>query len=74
MGLAHGLKTVVEVAETLKRDHPDIQFLLVGEGTDKEALSEMVRSRGLGNIRFLPKQPREKMPDIIRASEVCWCF
>jgi len=71
MGLAHGLRTVVEAAARLQRDYPDIQFILVGEGTDKEALSEMVRSRGLGNIRFLPKQPREKMPDIIRASEVC---
>jgi len=71
MGLAHGLRTMVEAGSMLQRDYPDIQFLLVGEGTDKEALSEMARNRGLGNIRFLPKQPREKMPDIIRASEVC---
>jgi len=71
MGLAHGLTTMVEAATRLQRDYPDIQFILVGEGADKEALSEMARSRGLGNIRFLPKQPREKMPDIIRVSEVC---
>ena len=71
MGLAHGLTTMVEAATRLQRDYPDIQFILVGEGADKEALLEMARSRGLGNIRFLPKQPREKMPDIIRASEIC---
>jgi len=71
MGLAHGLRTMVEAAARLQRDYPDIQFLLVGEGADKEALSKIALSRGLANIRFLPKQPREKMPDIIRASEVC---
>jgi len=71
MGLAHGLRTVVEAAARLQRDFPAIQFLLVGEGTDKEALSKIAGNQGLKNIRFLPKQPREKMPDIIRASEVC---
>jgi len=71
LGLAHGLYTVVEAAERLKDRHPDALFLLVGEGADKAALMKTVNEKGLHNVRFVPQQPRQKVPDLIRASDAC---
>ncbi len=70
IGMAHGLTTLVEAADALK-DNPDIEFLLVGEGADKERVVGILRNRGLKNVRLLDQQPREKIPSIVQASDVC---
>ncbi len=70
-GQAHGLGTVLEAAAQLKDSLPDAVFLLVGEGAEKEELVSMASERGLDNVRFLPQQPRESIPALIRASDVC---
>jgi colanic acid biosynthesis glycosyl transferase WcaI len=71
LGLAHGLSTMLDAAAALKNEHGDIVFLLVGEGADKEHLVRSSRAKGLENVRFMPMQPRDKVPGIIRASDVC---
>jgi colanic acid biosynthesis glycosyl transferase WcaI len=71
LGLAHGLQTVVNAAEALQRIDPDVLFLLVGEGADRERIQAVAKSKNLSNIRFLPHQPREKIPAYIAASDVC---
>lgn len=71
MGNAHGLQTLVEAAEKLQRSLPDVLFLLVGEGAEKEKLASLVRSRGLVNVCFVDQQPREKIPAFICASDAC---
>jgi glycosyltransferase involved in cell wall biosynthesis len=71
LGLAHGLNTVIQAATQLKGVLPDIIFLFVGEGADKERLISLAREKGLSNVLFLPQQPRERVPSIIRASDTC---
>jgi glycosyltransferase involved in cell wall biosynthesis len=71
MGMAHGLETLVEAAARLQSATPEILFLLVGEGADKERIQALARSRGLTNLRFVEQQPREKIPAYIRASDAC---
>ncbi len=71
LGLAHGLSTMLEAAAKLQKEHPDILFFLVGEGADKEHLLRSSQAKGLENVRFMPMQPRDKIPAIIRASDVC---
>jgi glycosyltransferase involved in cell wall biosynthesis len=70
-GWAQGLRTVVEAAAHLQHDHPDIVFLFVGAGADKEKLEDLVREKNLSNVRFVSQQPREKIPGFICASEIC---
>jgi len=70
MGMAHGLKTILEVAEFL-RDRSQITLLLVGEGGNREDLVRVAKERGLNNIIFTGQQPREKIPAIINSSDVC---
>jgi glycosyltransferase involved in cell wall biosynthesis len=71
LGLAHGLQAVMKAATELQRTFPDIQFLFVGEGADKDRLTSLVSELNLTNVRFLLQQPRQKIPSIIRASDLC---
>jgi len=45
MGMAHGLDTFLEAAQDLQTRAPDVFFLLVGEGADKERIASGARSR-----------------------------
>jgi glycosyltransferase involved in cell wall biosynthesis len=71
IGMAHGLDTLIEAAASLQASAPNIVFLLVGEGADRERISALADSRGLKNLRFAGAQPRERIPAYICASDVC---
>ncbi len=71
LGLAHGLETVIAAAENLQGTDPNVQFLLVGEGADRERILALAESKMLRNLRFVPQQAREKVPAYISASDAC---
>jgi colanic acid biosynthesis glycosyl transferase WcaI len=71
MGLAHGLETLIEAATILQGENLRAEFLLVGEGADKERIIGLAAQRGLTNLRFVGQQPRESMPSFISASDAC---
>lgn len=71
MGMAHGLETLLDAAGQLQSQNSNAQFLLVGEGAEKERIKALAHSRGLANVRFLDQQPREKIPAFISASDAC---
>ena len=50
---------------------PNVLFVLVGEGAEKERIKLLAQSRKLANIRFLDQQPRETIPAYISASDAC---
>jgi glycosyltransferase involved in cell wall biosynthesis len=55
-GKGYHLEPLVKVAENF-RGYPDIVFILVGEGWQKELLSSRIESHGLSNCKILPYQP-----------------
>lgn len=69
MGLAHTLTPILDAAEAL-RDQPRIQFVLVGAGARRAELAAAVETRRLGNVRFLPYQPRERLAQSLSAADV----
>jgi len=71
MGNAHGLETLLDAASQLQHTNPRVQFLLVGEGAEKERIKTLAQTRGLTNVRFLDQQPRERVPAFISASDAC---
>jgi len=71
MGNAHGLETLLDAASQLKAARPDVRFLLVGEGAEKDRIVSIAQSRSLINVAFLDQQPREKIPAFISASDAC---
>ena len=52
-GVMQRLQTVVEAASLLQ-SYEDIQFVLVGNGVEKEKLEKEVEAQGLTNIKFHP--------------------
>ena len=45
MGMAHGLETILDAAAILRRQEPDVLFLLVGEGAEKQRIKALAESR-----------------------------
>ena len=69
IGLTSSLEDVLLAAEIL-REHPEIQFVIVGEGVKKEALEMETRSKHLENVLFLPFQPREFFSEMLAAADL----
>ena len=62
-GMAHALINVLDAAERL-RDRPEIAFLLAGGGAERDMLVAEAEQRGLANVVFLARQPKERMPAV----------
>jgi len=71
MGNAHGLETLLDAAAQLQTQTPDVLFLLIGEGAEKDRIKAQALANNLTNVRFLDQQPRERIPDFISASDAC---
>lgn len=67
MGMAHGLETVLDAAD-LTRGEP-IRYLLVGDGAREAELKADACRRGLANVTFIARQPRENIPSILAAAD-----
>jgi glycosyltransferase involved in cell wall biosynthesis len=61
LGAAQAMDNVLEAAVRL-RDLPKVQFVLIGDGVDEVRLCEIAQERGLDNVRFIGRQPAERMP------------
>ncbi|MEH2173474.1 glycosyltransferase family 4 protein [Nostoc sp.] len=69
IALTQGLETVIEAAVCL-RHIKDIVFVIVGESRALQRLQEYCLSKGADNVLLLPLQPREKLPEMLAASDV----
>ena len=67
-GIAQGLEVIITVAEIVK-DKEDIQFVFVGDGSEKQDLINMVKEKKLNNVTFLPLQPTANMPKIVASMD-----
>lgn len=69
MGPLQNLSTVLDCAERL-RDITEIQFVLVGNGLEFDALVAAASARQLTNVRFLGRRPPEAMPALYALADV----
>lgn len=66
LGAAQGLGLVLNAAERL----PDVQFLLIGDGVDSEALRTRAERSELDNVVLLGAQPKDRIPDYLALCDV----
>ncbi|MFF4835596.1 glycosyltransferase [Streptomyces sp. NPDC001315] len=64
MGLKQGLEVLVDAA----RLDPGVDFVLMGDGSQRAALGE--RARSVPNLRFLPAAETADFPDVLAAADV----
>ncbi|MDQ7844004.1 MAG: glycosyltransferase family 4 protein [Armatimonadota bacterium] len=69
IGIVQHLSTVVEAAALLG-DHPDVRFVIVGDGVDRARLIRDVEARRLTNITFPGQRPPEEMPRLLALADV----
>jgi glycosyltransferase involved in cell wall biosynthesis len=60
-GMAHDLGKVLDAAEGLRESEPELRFLLVGAGAERDQLVAAARQRNLDNVVLQPLQPKERM-------------
>ena len=68
MGLAQGLDLILDVA-TAVRDLNHVQFVLVGDGAERESLKRRIEVENLPNVRLLRAQQKERIPALLAASD-----
>lgn len=61
-----GLPLILDAAEQL----PDINFLLIGSGSQKDAAIADARRRGLNNVEFRDPIPKSELPRLLKACDV----
>jgi colanic acid biosynthesis glycosyl transferase WcaI len=69
IGLSQGLEHVLCAAETLQ-NCPDIKFVFVGDGANREHLVAESEGRHLENVTFLPFQPRQRLPEVLASADI----
>jgi putative colanic acid biosynthesis glycosyltransferase WcaI len=69
LGLSQGLENVLTAAEQLSA-YQDIKFVFVGDGSGREQLVIEAEKRQLANVRFMPFQPRSRLPEVLATADV----
>lgn len=62
-GMAHGLETIVDVADQLK-EYDDIRILFAGGGAARKKVVDLVAQKKLSNVVLIDRQPKEMMPKV----------
>ncbi len=68
-GMAHRFDEVLQAMDCFK-DHPDIEFVFVGEGPRKEDILQFVNRRGIDNFRYLPYFPQHQLRYSLSVADV----
>jgi len=69
IGHVNNLEIIIKVAEIIKLNYPEIKFLLVGDGPEKEKLVRLTNEKNLSNIEFEKAIPKNEIKNIINKSD-----
>lgn len=67
---SHGHKDGIDLIVNAAERCPEVNFLLVGEGGDKQANVEEAARRGLTNIEFRDPIPKSQIPRLLAACDI----
>jgi glycosyltransferase involved in cell wall biosynthesis len=74
MGKQEGIDHLLEAARilTMDKERDDVQFLLIGGGTELKALKELSRQAGLEScVTFTGRIPDEPMIEALNTADIC---
>jgi glycosyltransferase involved in cell wall biosynthesis len=66
-GVSHGLDCLLDAAAR----QPEVCYLLVGDGSERERLLAERDRRRLANVHMLPSVPKAEVPGLYAAADVC---
>jgi len=69
MGFVFDYFSIIKLAEKVI-DYKDIQFLMIGDGSQKKAFVDTAKKLNLDNIHFYPMQPQDEVSDVYSACDI----
>ena len=69
IGVGQAVETIVEAAALLK-EHREIRFVVLGEGSRRDWMLEQAQKRGLTNLHLPGRFPVETMPGLMQKASV----
>ncbi|WP_210367180.1 glycosyltransferase family 4 protein [Bacillus sp. REN3] len=69
VGYAQGLDAVLKAAKVVEGINPDVRFLIIGDGPEKEALMKLKEELQLANLVFHDAVPVTEMPNIFSITD-----
>ena len=70
IGYSQGLTMLLDAAAEFG-DAPDVKFLIVGHGADKDNLVKYVAEKKLDNVVFHDPVPQARMPEVLATADAC---
>jgi glycosyltransferase involved in cell wall biosynthesis len=69
MGRANGLEFLLDAAKQLG-DDPQVHFVLLGSGREKDRLKKIAENRNLTNIQIMDGRPKKELPQWVAACDL----
>jgi glycosyltransferase involved in cell wall biosynthesis len=70
MGKAQSLDAVLDAANLVAEENPDIQFVFIGGGVEVERLKNRAAKENLRNVMFLPRMPMGEIGAVLQLADV----
>jgi len=71
LGMTYGSDVMLDAIAILQQSHPNIRFLVMGEGADKEQIKLEIERKQLKNVVLHDAVDRALVPRYIAASDIC---
>jgi glycosyltransferase involved in cell wall biosynthesis len=67
----YNVSLLIKAIPMVLKEEPDTQFLIAGDGPERESLEQEANELSLGsNVRFLGRIPHEKMPNLLSQADI----
>ena len=70
VGLAQGVRTLLDAARELDGERSDLEFMIVGDGAERIELESLAKEWGLRNVTFTGRVTHEEVPGIIGSASM----
>ena len=70
IGLIQNLSTMIQAAECLQNSHPEIIFIIIGDGAWKSEMLKLIDTKSLRNIKVFPMQSSGLIPFVYNIGDI----
>ncbi len=70
-GISHALAAILESAQLVASQQPDIHFVFVGAGAEKSALMSQAQREGINNVTFLEPTAKPGVRNFYAMADIC---
>ena len=70
-GMANNTAFIMKLALICKQERPDVEFLLVGEGSQRRSVEMEVEKHSLQNVKLMGHVDRHKIRDLMTGVDAC---